>query len=391
MAKRHAANGSGSIRQRPDGRWEGRYSAGFDPGTGKQIQRSVYGKTQKEVRQKLNQITVEIDNGSYTKPLKLTLGAWLQIWLEEYTGNVKPFTQKAYEDRVRLHIIPALGAVKLTDLTPPMVQKFINGLSREEKGKKALAPKTVKNIHGVLHRALLQAVIVGYIRSNPADHCTLPRITRPDIKPLDDGKIAEFLNVASGTKYEAVFLIDLFTGLRQGEILGLTWDCVDFNNNTIIVKHQLQREKVAGGRYYLTSLKNDKTRLIRVAPTVMDLLRKRKVEQELERLAAHDLWNEDIPNLVFENATGGHLTHTTIRKHFKRIVAQIGMPEERFHDLRHSFAVASIQNGDDVKTVQENLGHHSAAFTLDVYGHVTDKMKDDSARRMEEYIKKITL
>lgn len=139
----------------------------------------------------------------------------------------------------------------------------------------------------------------------------------------------------------------------------------------------------------MTSLKNDKTRLIRVAPTVMDLLRKRKVEQELERLAAHDLWNEDIPNLVFENATGGHLTHTTIRKHFKRIVAQIGMPEERFHDLRHSFAVASIQNGDDVKTVQENLGHHSAAFTLDVYGHVTDKMKDDSARRMEEYIKKI--
>ena len=385
MAKN--ARGAGSIRQRSDGRWEGRYSAGFDPGTGKQIQRSVYGKTQKEVRQKLNQIIVAIDNGSYTKPLKLTLGTWFQIWLEEYTGNVKPFTRKAYEDRARLHIIPALGAVKLTDLTPPMVQRFINGLSREEKGKKALAPKTVKNIHGVLHRALLQAVIVGYIRSNPADHCTLPRIIRPNIKPLDDEKISEFLKATSGTKYEAVFLIDLFTGLRQGEILGLTWDCVDFNNNTITVKHQLQREKVAGGRYYLTSLKNDKTRLIRVAPTVMDLLRKRKVEQELERLAAHDLWKEDIPNLVFENSTGGHLSHTTIRKHFKRIVAQIGMPEERFHDLRHSFAVASIQNGDDVKTVQENLGHHSAAFTLDVYGHVTNKMRNESAKRMEEYIK----
>ena len=164
---------------------------------------------------------------------------------------------------------------------------------------------------------------------------------------------------------------------------------MDFNNNTITVKHQLQREKIAGGKYLLTSLKNDKTRLIRVAPTVMDFLRKRKAEQELERLIANDLWYEDIPGLVFENPTGGHLTHTSIRKHFKRIVAQIGMPEERFHGLRHSFAVASIQNGDDVKTVQENLGHHSAAFTLDIYGHVTDKMKDDSARRMETYIKNL--
>ena len=383
------ANGSGSIRQRPDGRWEGRYSAGFDPGTGKQIQRSVYGKTQKEVRQKLNKIIAEIDEGAYVKPQKITLGAWLQVWLSEYTGNVKPFTQKAYEDRVRLHIIPALGAVKLTDLTSPMVQRFINGLSRDAGKRNALAPKTVKNIHGVLHRALLQAVKVGYIHSNPADHCTLPRIIRPNIKPLDDGKIAEFLEVASGTKYEPIFLIDLFTGLRQGEILGLTWDCVDFNSQTITVKHQLQREKVARGKYYLTSLKNDKTRMIRVAPTVMEVLRRRKAEQELERLAANDLWNEDIPGLVFENPTGGHLTHTTIRKHFKRIVAQIGMPEERFHDLRHSFAVASIQNGDDVKTVQENLGHHSAAFTLDVYGHVTDKMKNDSAKRMEEYIQRM--
>ncbi len=383
------ANGSGSIRQRSDGRWEGRYSAGFDPGTGKQIQRSIYGKTQKEVRQKLNKIIVDIDSGTYVKPQKLSVSAWLRIWLNEYTGNVKPFTKKAYEDRVRLYIIPSLGAVKLADLTPPMVQKFINGLGRDQKGRKALAPKTIKNVHGVLHRALLQALMVGYINSNPADHCTLPRIVRSDIKPLDEEKIAEFLEAVSGTKYEAIFLIDLFTGLRQGEILGLTWNCVDFNNNLIIVKHQLQREKIAGGKYYLTTLKNNKIRILRVAPTVMELLHKRKTEQELQRLAAHDLWQENIPNLVFENPMGGNLTHTTIRKHFKKIVAQIGMPETRFHDLRHSFAVVSIQNGDDVKTVQENLGHHSAAFTLDVYGHVTDRMKNESARRMEEYINKI--
>ena len=118
----------------------------------------------------------------------------------------------------------------------------------------------------------------------------------------------------------------------------------------------------------------------------MELLRKRKAEQEAQRSAAHDLWHEDIPNLVFENETGGHLSHTTVRKHFKHIIASIGLPENRFHDLRHSFAVMSIQNGDNVKTVQENPGHHSSAFTMDVYGHVTDKMRKDSAQRMDTYI-----
>jgi len=182
----------------------------------------------------------------------------------------------------------------------------------------------------------------------------------------------------------------MFTGLRQGEILGLTWDCIDWNTRTITVKQQLQREKKQDGVYYLTSLKNDKTRQIQAARTVMEALKARRKEQALERMAAGMNWQPDIENLVFTNEIGEHVSHTTVRKHFKQIVSKIGMPEARFHDLRHTYAVASIQNGDDVKTVQENLGHFSAAFTLDVYGHVTDKMKEESANRMEEYIRRIT-
>lgn len=376
-------NGAGSIRQRANGSWEGRYSDGFDPATGKQVQRSIYGKTKKEVRQRLNKILTEIANHTYTQPSKMTVSAWLNTWLKDYTENVKPFTKKAYDDRIRLHIIPAIGAIKLSALTPPMVQSFINNLSREPK---LLAPKTVKNIHGVLHRALAQAVIIGYLPTNPASHCVLPRMVKPEIKVLANDDLKTFIEAASKNKYKNIFLIDLFTGLRQSEILGLTWPCIDWENSQIIVKAQLQREKKAGGQYYLTTLKNDKTRTICVAPTVMELLRQRKEFQEWERIAAHTAWFEDIPGLVFETPTGKHLSHTTVRNNFKKVVTEIGMSEVRFHDLRHSFAVACLQNGDDVKTVQGNLGHYTSSFTLDTYGHVTQKMETESAQRMEQYI-----
>lgn len=201
--------------------------------------------------------------------------------------------------------------------------------------------------------------------------------------------IVKFIDAVKGERYEELFLITLFTGLRQGEVLGLEWSCIDWERSILTVKKQLQREKKAGGGFYLTTLKNGKTRTICVAPFVLNLFRQRKQKQEQEKQNAYDLWNEDFPGLVFETETSGHVSHTTIRKHFKRVVEKIGMPEERFHDLRHSFAVASLQNGDYIKTVQDNLGHHSAAFTLDVYGHVTDKTKQASAQRMEDYFSKL--
>lgn len=388
MAKR-SPSGAGSIRQRADGRWEARYSIGFNPGTGRQIQKSIYGKTQKEVRQKLSKIVSQIDEGTYVAPTKITVREWLRTWSEDYLANVKPYTKKAYEDRIRLHIAPALGAVKLTELTPPMVQRFINGLGQDSKQRAALSPKTIKNIHGVLHRSLHQAVIIGYIRTNPADNCTLPRVIRPEITPMDDLTIARFIQACETERYKELLLITLFTGLRQGEVLGLEWSCIDWERGIMTVKKQLQREKKPGGKFYLTTLKNGKPRTICLAPFVLDLFKQRMEQQKREKLNAYDLWHEDFPGLVFETETGGHVSHTTIRKHFKRIVESMGIPEQRFHDLRHSFAVTSLQNGDDIKTVQENLGHHSAAFTLDVYGHVTDRMRQDSARRMQEYISKI--
>ena len=180
--------------------------------------------------------------------------------------------------------------------------------------------------------------------------------------------------------------VDLFTGMRQGEILGLTWDVIDFDNGTILIDKQLQRKRKTGGEYNLVSTKSNKTRKIAAADAVMQKLKEHKVKQTEMQLRVGAEWNNPN-NLIFTNEFGRNYAPTTVYKHLKRIVASIGIPEARFHDLRHSYAVAALQSGDDIKTVQENLGHHTAAFTLDVYGHVSDRMKKDSAARMDNFIK----
>lgn len=381
------AQGAGTIRQRNDGRWEARYTLGHDSGTGKQIQKSVYGKTQKEARQKLQQICAAIDEGTYTEPEKMSLSNWLNIWLENYIGNVKPYTSRSYHDQVRLHITPALGSVKLTALNTHSIQAFYNNLQKGTDLKRGLSPKTIKNIHGVLHSALKQATVLGYIRFNPADAITLPRIEKPEIKPLQEDDIARFLQVIKGHRFETLYLVDLFTGMRQGEILGLTWDCVDFEDGTILINKQLQKEKKQGGKYVFVSNKNGKARRITPAPSIIMALWEHRRAQTESKLLAGPAWKES--NLVFTNEFGEHLTHVTVYKNFKKLITQAGVPEARFHDMRHTYAVASLQAGDDIKTVQENLGHHAAAFTLDVYGHVTDRMKQASAQRMENFINEI--
>ena len=382
--KKRRARGEGSICKRPDGTWEALYVAGIDPGTGKRIRKTVYAKTQQEVRKKLTAAIAALDNGDYKEPCKMTLAQWLDIWTAEYLNAVRPRTVEAYLCQIKNHIKPNLGAVKLDALNPHTIQKFYNGLGKETAVGKGLSAKSIKNIHGILHRALQQAVAVGYIRSNPAEACTLPKVVRKELKPLDEDATALFIDAIKGHRYETVFLVTLFTGMRQGEVLGLTWDCVDFTGGTLTINKQLQKTTGGGSVYVLVPTKNGKGRVIAPAAYVMDLLRSQYELQNKWKLDAGPLWEES--NLVFTDELGKHFSHHTIYQNFKRVVASIGFPDVRFHDLRHSFAVASIRAGDDIKTVQGNLGHATAAFTLDVYGHVTDKMKHESADRMQAYI-----
>ena len=392
MARKKNAQGAGTIRKRSDGRWEARFTKGFDPVTGKQIQKSIYGKTQKEVREKLAQVTVELDEGTYTDPCQITLAAWMEIWLTEYVGDKKWSTVKHYKAQVKAHILPALGHYTLSQLNPHIIQAFDNALRRGGKNSKPLTPKSVRNVHGILRKCLSVAVQLEYIRRNPAEAVSLPRVEKKAIKPLTDEQVSGLVASAGNDGFGTLFKVVVFTGLRLGEALGLTWDCVDFAKQRLTIDKQLQKRPLSEGGFVFASLKNDKVRVIAPAPYVMTLLREWQKKQMENRLLAGPDWTgwkndkERQSSIVFTNELGGHLHPQTVYNHFKKLAASVGAPDARVHDLRHTFAVLSLQNGDDVKTVQGNMGHATAAFTLDVYGHVSERMKEDSANRMQRYI-----
>lgn len=382
-----SAAGTGNIRKKTVTRngktysfWEARYTEGYDPGTGKQIQRSVSGKTQKEVAQKLKAATAAIDAGTYIAPSKMTVGEWLDIWATDYLGSVKPMTVQNYKIQVSRYLKPNLGNFKLDALQTHTIQHFYNSL---KDGKLAtLAPKTIRNIHGVLHKALQQAVANGYLRTNPADPCILPKMQKPEIKPLEQEQIADFMGALEGESYANLFTVAIFTGMRQGELLGLAWDAVDFQNGIVYVKQQLQ---CIDGVYFLNTPKSGKPRTIVPAPFVMEALLREYNRQNAAKRQAGTMWQNPW-NLVFTDELGKHLVRRTVVKHFDKLAEKIGAENARFHDLRHTYAVTALQAGDDIKTVQSTLGHATAAFTLDVYGHVTEKMRQDSANRMQQFI-----
>jgi integrase len=347
--------------------------------------------------QKLQKVQVSITSGTYIEPERMTVGEWLDIWLDGYIANLKDATERSYRDSVRLHIKPRLGAVPLQKLKAHTVQGFYNELSKSgrilQKGQKkdtpaGLSAKSVRIHHAILHKALNQAVLLGYIPANPTSACILPRQTKKEMQILPEGDLPAFLKAAEGHKHRALFLTLLFSGMRRGEALGLTWSAVNFSKGVIIIKQQLQRHRVDGGALRLVPLKNDKSRTITPPKTVFDLLRVQQRKQAETRELAQSLWTDS--DLVFTNDFGGALDGDAVYASYKKLLRANGLPDIRLHDLRHTAATLMLQNGDDVKTVQETLGHHTAAFTLDVYGHVTGRMRKESAMRMERRIKKLT-
>lgn len=384
MSKPRAKRGNGecTVRRRTDGRWEGRYR---DALTGKL--KSVYRKTQKEVLKLLEEKTKEYNIGEISSNQQLTVGQWVPIWLERYNGNIKPLTLASYRRILKNHILPEFQDKKLIELKTGDLQDFYSNLSEF----KHLSPKTVKNIHGVLHKLLNRARVVGYIKTNIADDAVLPRVEKPSISYLEDDLIAEFVAEAKKDKFSSVFLITLFTGMRQSEVLGLTWDRIDFKRGVILISKQLLKIDDGNGTYYcLAPTKSDKERMIAPAQFVFQILQDVFQKQLQAKKNKGNEWQAtgEFRNLVFTNDDGRHLSHCTVYKHCKSVLSRIGMPQSRFHDLRHSYAVLSLQNGDDIKTVQENLGHYSSAFTLDTYTHMTKRMQYESANRMDNFISK---
>ena len=358
-------------------RWRG--TLGIDPVSGRPNRRTLYAKTDKELREKVRSALSDYECGAVNAPKKMTVGQWLNQWLEECCQDIKGRTRDTYRSAIDTRIIPALGNVRLAELTPGQVQAFVNRLDGE------LSPKTIKNHAGVLHRALEKAVQWGYIPRNPADGCSLPRIEKREVSFLAGDDLRRFLDAIQGNRFEAVFLTAIFTGMREGELLGLCWEDVDFQRGTIHVRQQLQ---LVRGIYHMVATKSDKARMLTPSPFVMDVLKQVRQEQLQQRIAAGPDWIRDYDHdLVFTKPNGENIARNTLYMAFKRCLAAAGLPASiRFHDLRHSFAVFALESGDNIKEIQAALGHYSAAFTMNTYGHISENARKESAARQQAAI-----
>lgn len=384
--KGRAAAGAGSIRKRKDGRWEGRFTYEDELGTKRQC--SVYASTQRECRIKLSAATKQVDEGRYKPPQRMTVAEWMDAWLATYCSGLKQSTAENYRGKIERYIKPNIGDEKLQKLSPMQVQKFCNRLRDGYEGQKPLSAKSVKNVHGILHSALKQAVLSWVIDANPADNTKLPKVKKPELKPLMDDDIPKFLQAIAGHKFEALYVLALFSGLRESEILGLQWDDVNFESGQLTVRRQLQRIQNVG-YVFSGETKSGKERTVPLPPSVVKVLQTHKRKQTEMQLKAGPVW-DNPRDLVFTDEIGGHLKHDVVYRNFKRVAASIGIPGARFHDLRHSCAILSLQAGCSIKAVQEQLGHYSSAFTMDVYAAVSEAMKKDTQDRMEALIQRVS-
>ena len=368
MARKTAA-GNGTIRKKTIMRkgkqytyWEARYSAGRDPGTGKQIQKSITGQTQKEVRLKMQEMIRQVDAGSYKEPCKLTLAQWLDMWTAEYLNNLKRLTQEQYRMQCTYYLKPCLGAAKLSALNTHMIQQFINSLSNGERAE--LSAKTIKNIYGVLHKALNQAVENEFISHNPASACKLPKIKKPPIHPLEPEEITRLITAAQEDDYGNLFVSAIFTGMRQGELLGLPWENVDFDNGVIRIMETAVRNE-NGELVHKPTTKNSASR--RTVPMMQPL------REALERA---DRTTEYVVN-IRENA---------IRHHYKLACEKAGVPYVRAHGLRHSFASLACHLGMSEETTMAIGGWADYGTMKKIYTHVSDAdLIKDSGRMLNFY------
>ena len=380
MAKRRA-NGEGNIRKRKDGRWEGRYTAGHDPDTGKQIFKNVLGKTQAEVKEKLNAALEELKKIDVVVSDQMTTGEWLDTWLEHYAKPVmRATTYNNYETLIRLHIKPYIGETKLNKLTTLQIQKLYNRLLTEgrfdrpeAKDKpKGLSSKTIRNIHTVIHSACEKAIMERLLAVNPTKGCRLPKKERTEMKVLPPEKLADFFREAGDTGVFELYYLDLSTGLRRGELLGLKWRDIDFEKRTLEVKRQIQR--VNGAIQETAPKTHNAYRKILLPSETIEILKSYKEQQSIES------------EYVFPSPIGGIMEPDCARKMLKRVLQRAGLGEMRFHDLRHTFATLALQNGVDVKTLSGILDHYSAGFTLDTYAHVTTQMQEDAANKVGGFL-----
>ena len=371
MAPRRA-NGEGSICQRKNGTWQGALRL---PDGGRKY---VYGQTRDEVRRSLSAAIRAMETGTLSDTHGLTVGAFLDQWLDEIARpRVRPWTFKGYEVHVRIHLKPFIGSVPLEKLTPMHVQQLLNRRSAD-----GLKPKSVRYIRGTLRTALNQAVQWGLITRNPAALVRSPRVEQFEIQPFTRDEGLALLESLKGDRLEALYSVALTMGLRQGEALGLRWQDVDLALGYLRVAKQLQR---VDGRLQLVEPKTARSRRSLALPaTIAVRLQEHRLRQDSERALAGSLWIES--GLVFTTPEGKPLDGTAITKQFHRHLERAGLPQRRFHDLRHSCATLLLAQGVSPRVVMDVLGHSQIGLTMNTYAHVVPELRREAADRMDRLL-----
>lgn len=391
----------GCIVRRESGNWAIKLTLGKDPETGRYRQQWIGGfRTKKDAERKLTEVLGQVDSGAFVKPAKLTVAEYMRQWLRDYAEpNLRPRTFEGYKAIVERYVIPSpMGRLKLTDLRPTHLQTYeaamLKSGSLKTKGG-GLSPHTVLQHHRLISEALSHAVRLGLLTRNAADGVKAPHFARKEMTPLDPAGVFRFLDACKGTEYHALFHLDIYTGLRRSEALGLRWKDVDLDLATLSVVQVLHRLKddqsVWLGTKGVKRRQKDvflepKTakgrRQVDLSPAAVLALRAHKERMKAERATRGLRLTPD--DLVFAASDGTPPRPDTITHAFKRIARQAGLDGVRLHDLRHTHATLMLRQGVHPKIVQERMGHASIAVTLDIYSHVTPGLQAAAAQRFDE-------
>ena len=374
MANR--GHGEGSIYQRKDGRWTAEIT--LQGGKSK----FLYGKTRKEVQEKLKTALYEQQRGLLVTGPQQKVGAFLIHWLEDvHKQSIRPRTYERYEEIIRLHLVPELGHHQLQKLSPQQLQSFYT-----KKLEGGLSSTTVISFHNVLHKALETAVRWNLIVRNPCDLVSPPRRKRFEIQPLNTQQIHQLLAAAKGHRLEALFLLALATGMRRGELLALKWQDLDLERRVLQVRRILTRipSKLSGRGFEETEPKTERgRRSILLPPFVVEALKQHRIRQLEAKLKVGPAWQDH--DYVFCTAVGTHLNPTRdVLNVLKSFLTKAGLPDIRFHDLRHSSATMLLSMKVHPKIVQEILGHSQIAITMDIYSHILPTMQEEAMQKMND-------
>lgn len=371
MAKRRPS-GDGMVRKRDDGRWEGRIVIGHKD-NGDSIFRYIYADTQKELTAKLRQNIDTYQGVDLTEPSRMLLSEWLDQWLEQLALTLRPSTLDHYRQDMEHHVKPYLGRKKLTQITASDLRKLYDRLKARGRvnprpgQSPGLSSATIHGIHATLHQALKAAADQGLMPSNPAEQVEPPKVAHKPMSILNDDQLETFLAAAEKDPIWCdFFYTELTTGLRLGEICGLMWSDFDERKGTLNINRTLHREK--GGRLVAGDTKTYAgARKIILPSSTAELLRTRR-KRSYSPWIFHDPLHPEAP-----------LNPSTAYRQLKKFLAQTGLPDIRFHDLRHTFATHALASGVDAKTLSGLLGHTKASFTLDTYTHTTGDMQQKAA------------